>query len=287
MIQTVDFFTPIVDDPFWFGKIAAANALSDIYAMGGEPKTAMNLVAFPSDQMDIMILRAILEGGLETMKEAGVVLLGGHSVQDKELKYGLSVTGFVHPDHVIQNTGLKPGDQLILTKPIGTGIINTAIKGGIASHEIIQSITRLMATLNSDAARVMKTYPVSACTDITGFGLLGHLAEMLSKTSIGIRLESKAIPIIPEAIEYARGGFIPGGAFKNKAFRSPLVTLAPHMDSVLIDILFDPQTSGGLLMGISKDRAGGLLEALKAGGVTASAIIGDVVSEPVGKIILT
>jgi selenide,water dikinase len=287
MIQTVDFFTPIVDDPFQFGQIAAANALSDVYAMGGEPKTAMNLVAFPSDQMDIMILRAILEGGLEKMNEAGVVLLGGHSVQDKELKYGLSVTGFVHPDHVVQNTGLKPGDQLILTKPIGTGIINTAIKGGIASREVIESITRLMASLNRDAGRVMKAYPVSACTDITGFGLLGHLAEMLSKTSIGIRLESKAIPIIPEAIEYARGGFIPGGAFKNKAFRSPLVTLAPHMDSVLIDILFDPQTSGGLLMGISKDRAGGLLEALKAGGVTASAIIGDVVSEPVGKIILT
>jgi selenide,water dikinase len=286
MIQTVDFFTPIVDDPFWFGKIATANALSDIYAMGGEPKTAMNLVAFPSDQMDLSILRAILEGGLETMKEAGVVLLGGHSVQDKELKYGLSVTGFVHPDNVIKNTGLKPGDQLILTKPIGTGIVNTAIKGGIASGEIIESITRLMATLNSDAARVMKTYPVSACTDITGFGLLGHLAEMLSNISIGIRLESKAIPIIPEAIEYAKSGFIPGGAFKNKAFRSSLLTLSPNIDTLLVDILFDPQTSGGLLMGVDKSVAEDLLVALKADGVSESAIIGDVVSEPVGKIIL-
>jgi len=287
MIQTVDFFTPIVDDPFQFGQIAAANALSDVYAMGGEPKTAMNLVAFPSDQMDIMILRAILEGGLEKMNEAGVVLLGGHSVQDEELKYGLSVTGFVHPDHVVQNTGLKPGDQLILTKPIGTGIINTAIKGGIASQEVIESTTRLMASLNQDAGRVMKTYPVSACTDITGFGLLGHLAEMLANLSIGIRLESKAIPIIPEAIEYARTGFIPGGAFKNKTFRSPLVTLAPHIDTLQMDILFDPQTSGGLLMGIEKDRAGDLLAALKSGGEIASAIIGEVVSEPVGKIILT
>lgn len=286
MIQTVDFFTPIVDDPFWFGKIAAANALSDIYAMGGEPKTAMNLVAFPSDQMDLSILRAILEGGLETMKEAGVVLLGGHSVQDKELKYGLSVTGFVHPDKVIKNTGLKPGDQLILTKPIGTGIVNTAIKRGVASREIIESITRLMTTLNRDAARVMKTYPVNACTDITGFGLLGHLAEMLSNTSMGIRLDSKTIPIIPEAIEYAKSGFIPGGAFKNKAFRSSLVTLAPHIDTLLVDILFDPQTSGGLLMGVDKSVAEDLLEALKADGVTESAIIGDVVSEPVGKIIL-
>lgn len=254
--------------------------------MGGEPKTAMNLVAFPSDQMDISILRAILEGGLEKMKEAGVVLLGGHSVQDKELKYGLSVTGFVHPDRVVQNTGLKPGDQLILTKPIGTGIVNTAIKGGIASKKVIETVTHLMATLNRDAAGVMATYPVSACTDITGFGLLGHLAEMLSNTSIGIRLESKAIPVIPEAIEYAKAGFIPGGAFKNKAFRSSLVTLAPHIDTVMVDILFDPQTSGGLLMGVGKNAAGNLLEALNAHGVTQSAIIGEVVSEPVGKIMI-
>ena len=254
--------------------------------MGGEPKTAMNLVAFPSAQMDIKILRDILEGGLKKMKEAGVVLLGGHSVQDKELKYGLSVTGFVHPDRVIQNTGLKPGDQLILTKPIGTGIINTAIKRGIASREIIESVTRLMATLNRDASKVMKKYPVSACTDITGFGLLGHLAEMLSNPSIGIRLESKAIPLIPKTIEYARAGSIPGGASKNKTFRSSLLTPAPHIDSVLIDILFDPQTSGGLLMGIGKDRAGDLLENLKSAGVTGATIIGEVLSEPAGKIVI-
>lgn len=286
IIQTADFFTPIVDDPFWFGQIAAANALSDVYAMGGEPKTAMNLVAFPSNQMDIAILRAILEGGLEIMKEAGVVLLGGHSIQDKEVKYGLSVTGFVHPDRVVKNTGLKPGDQLILTKPIGTGIINTAIKGGIASLKVIDSITRLMATLNRDAGKVMRKYPVSACTDITGFGLLGHLAEMLSDPSIGIRLESKAIPIVPETFEYAGKGFIPGGAFKNKSFRSSLIAPAPHIKSVLIDILFDPQTSGGLLMGAGKDRAGDLLEDLKTAGVTSPAIIGEVVSEPAGKIVI-
>jgi selenide, water dikinase len=286
IIQTVDFFTPIVDDPFWFGQIAAANALSDIYAMGGDPKTAMNLVAFPSDQMDISILHAILEGGLKKMDEAGVVLLGGHSIKDKEIKYGLSVTGFVHPDHVIQNTGLQPGDQLILTKPLGTGIVNTAIKGNIASREVIESITRLMATLNHTAARVMKTYPVSACTDITGFGLLGHLAEMLSKTSMGIRLESESIPIIPEAIEYAKTGFMPGGTFNNKVFRSSLITLAPHLDSLMVDILFDPQTSGGLLMGIGKASADALLDDLKTKGVTQSAIIGEVVSEPAGKIMI-
>ena len=186
----------------------------------------------------------------------------------------------------LQNTGLKPGDQLILTKPIGTGIINTAIKRGIASQEVIESITRLMATLNRDAGSVMKAYPVSACTDITGFGLLGHLAEMLSNASIGVRLESKAIPLIPEAIEYARGGFIPGGAFKNKAFRSSMVSPAPHIDSLLMDILFDPQTSGGLLMGIGKDRAADLLDSLKAAGVAHATIIGEAVSEPIGKIVI-
>jgi len=177
IIQTVDFFTPIVDDPFAFGQIAAANALSDVYAMGGIPKTALNLVAFPSGQMDIGILNAVLAGGLEIIQRAGVALIGGHSVQDKEMKYGLSVTGFVHPDRIIQNTGLRAGDQLILTKPIGTGIINTAIKGGVASEEIIDSVTQLMRTLNRDAAEAMTRYPVSACTDITGFGLLGHLGQ--------------------------------------------------------------------------------------------------------------
>ena len=286
IIQTVDFFTPIVDDPFWFGQIAAANALSDIYAMGGEPKTAMNLVAFPVDQMDISILRAILEGGLVKMKEAGVALLGGHSIQDKELKYGLSVTGFVHPDQVVQNTGLKPGDRLILTKPIGTGIVNTAIKGGIASREVMERVTGFMATLNREAAGVMKTYPVSACTDITGFGLLGHLAEMMSRSAIGIRLDSKAIPIIPEAVEYAKGGFIPGGAFKNKSFRSSMVSLASAMDPIMVDILFDPQTSGGLLMGVGSNAAEDLLKELKVKGVIQAAIIGEVVSEPVGKIVI-
>ena len=286
IIQTVDFFTPIVDDPFRFGQIAAANALSDIYAMGGDPKTAMNLVAFPSDQMDLSILRAILEGGLQKIKQAGVALIGGHSVQDKELKYGLSVTGFVHPDRVIQNTGLKPGDRLILTKPIGTGIVNTAIKGNIASREVIEAVTELMATLNRDAAAVMKRYPVSACTDITGFGLLGHLAEMLSRTSVAVRLESSAVPVIPEAIEYARIGFMPGGAFKNKAFRSSLLITSPQVDSLLVDILFDPQTSGGLLMGIGKDAAGDLLDALTTAGVTRAAMIGEVVSQPAGKIII-
>ncbi len=286
IIQTVDFFTPIVDDPFSFGQIAAANALSDIYAMGGMPKTALNLVAFPSGQMDMSVLNAVLAGGLEIMQRAGVALIGGHSVQDKEMKYGLSVTGFIHPDHVIQNTGLKDGDQLILTKPIGTGIINTAIKGSVASNELIDMVTQLMRTLNQDAAEAMTRYPVSACTDITGFGLLGHLAEMITDASVGIRLDSQVIPLIPGTLDFAKQGFIPGGALNNKAFRSPQVKPEVHIDPLLVNIFFDPQTSGGLLMGIPKNASENLLDELKTNGVSSAAIIGEVISKPAGKIVI-
>ena len=219
IIQTVDFFTPIVDDPYWFGQIAAANAMSDVYAMGGVPKTAMNLVAFPIKEMDMSVLRQIIQGGLDKMKEAGVVLVGGHSVQDNELKYGLSVTGLVHPDRVITKRDLHKGDRLILTKPLGTGIINTAIKGGLASQEIIESVTRLMASLNSKPAEIMRHYPVHACTDITGFGLLGHLAEMIVDSRYGIRLTSHMIPVIPETLKYAAMGLLTGGGQKNRDFR--------------------------------------------------------------------
>ncbi len=186
LIQSLDFFTPIVDDPFDFGRIAAANALSDIYAMGGEPKTAMNIVAFPAKKMDLQILREILAGGMEILARTGTALLGGHSVQDDELKYGLSVTGFVHPQKIIANKGLRSGDSLILTKPLGTGIINTAIKAGFAQPETITAAVDLMTTLNQSASWVMKSFPVSACTDVTGFGLMGHLAEMVQESSTNI-----------------------------------------------------------------------------------------------------
>ncbi len=284
IIQTVDFFTPIVDDPFAFGQIAAANALSDIYAMGGVPKTALNLVAFPSGQMALSVLNAVLAGGLEIMQRAGVALIGGHSVQDKEMKYGLSVTGFIHPDRIIKNSGLQVGDQLILTKPIGTGIINTAIKGGVASRELIHSVTQLMTILNRDAAAVMTRYPVSACTDITGFGLLGHLAEMITEADVGIRLNSEAVPLIPGTPDFARQGFIPGGAFNNKSFRSHQVKPDAGIDPLLVDIFFDPQTSGGLLMGIRQDLAAEMLHALRENGVDSAAIIGEVKPETAGEI---
>ena len=286
MIQTVDFFTPVVDDPYWFGQIAAANALSDVYAMGGVPKTAMNLVAFPIKEMDIAILRQIIQGGLDKMTEAGVVLVGGHSVEDKELKYGLSVTGFIHPDRILTKKDLKAGDRLILTKPLGTGIVNTAVKGGLASADIIQRVTRLMTTLNRDAAHIMGHYPVHACTDITGFGLLGHLAEMISDTPLGIKLMSQEIPIIPEAVDYAGMGLVPAGAYKNREFRECRVDFAPSVDRIVQDILFDPQTSGGLLIGVEKDNAGGLVAELQEKGIQEAAIIGEAMAESEERIVV-
>lgn len=286
LIQTVDFFTPIVDDPYWFGQIAAANALSDIYAMGGEPKTAMNLVGFPIKQMDLSILRQILAGGLDKMKEAGVALVGGHSIEDSELKYGLSVTGFVHPKRVLTKRGMKPGDRLVLTKPLGTGVINTAIKGGLASTDVIDKVIRLMATLNRDAATVMARFPIHACTDVTGFGLLGHLAEMVVGTGYGVVLRAADIPILPEAIEYAGCGLLPAGAFKNREFREALVEFSTGIDPLIQDLLFDPQTSGGLLICIGEENADRLLEGLVKKNATESKIIGEVVAEPKEKIIL-
>ena len=278
IIQTVDFFTPIVDDPYWFGQIAAANALSDIYAMGGVPKTAMNLVGFPLKQMDISILRQIIQGGLDKLKEADVVLLGGHSVEDSEMKYGLSVTGFIHPQKVVTKKNLKSGDRLVLTKPLGTGVINTAIKRGVASESITKQISRMMAALNRTASEVMQQFSVQACTDITGFGLLGHLAEMVEDSGMALRLESSQIPIFPEAIEYARMGMMPGGTFKNKEFRLAMIEFSSGVDPLLQDILFDPQTSGGLIICVKKEQADALVSKLIDEGVAASKIIGEVIS---------
>lgn len=287
IIQTVDFFTPIVDDPYWFGQIAAANALSDVYAMGGVPKTAMNLVAFPLKDMDMSILRRIIQGGLDKMKEAGVVLVGGHSVEDKELKYGLSVTGFIHPDRVLTKKDLKVEDRLILTKPLGTGIINTAIKGGLASDEIVEYVTGLMATLNRDAAAAMNDYPVHACTDITGFGLLGHLAEMVAESNFGMKIQSEKIPIISQSLEYAGMGLVPAGAYKNREFRGPMVDFAPTVDRLTQDILFDPQTSGGLLICVEKESADDLVNSLKKKGINDATVIGEVLTEPEDRIVVS
>jgi len=286
LIQTVDFFTPIVDDPYWFGQIAVANALSDVYAMGGRPVTAMNLVAFPLKDMELSVLRRILEGGLDKMREAGVSLVGGHSVEDKELKYGLSVTGLVHPRKILTKKGFRAGDKIVLTKPLGTGIINTAIKAGMASPEIIEQVTRMMARLNRDAAEVMKRFNVHACTDVTGFGLLGHLCEMVVDSGLGMRLFAGTIPIYPEARDYAGMGLVPAGTYNNRTFREAFVDFDPKIDAINRDILFDAQTSGGLVIVIDPTDTAALVAALKAEGIEGAAVIGEVIAAPADKIVV-
>lgn len=285
LIQTVDFFTPIVDDPYDFGRIAAANSLSDVYAMGGIPRTAMNIVAYPIGKLGKEVLREILAGGIEKLREAETMLLGGHSIEDEEIKYGLSVTGFVHPAKILANQGLRPGDCLVLTKPLGTGIINTAVKGGLASQETIRRTTDLMATLNKQAAAVMLSFAVSACTDVTGFGLLGHLAEMLYATGLGVTIETDRVPVLPEALHFAAMGFVPAGAHKNRQYRQNMVVAPDDFSPILRDVLYDPQTSGGLLIGCEERQAYLLMNRLRDEGVEAAAVIG-YVDDKIGENIL-
>jgi len=273
-----------VDEPYDFGRIAAANSLSDVYAMGGTPKTALNIVAFPISKMDKSILRAILEGGRDKLIEAGAVMLGGHSIEDDEMKYGLAVTGFVHPAKILANQGLRPGDQLILTKPLGTGIIATAGKAGLASPETLRQATELMATLNKPAAEAASASRISACTDITGFGLIGHLSEMIENCAVGITLTAHNIPIVQEAYDFAAMGFVPAGAHRNRAYRQKATHAPADFDPVLRDLLYDPQTSGGLLFGCAADDAEQLLTRLHDCGVSAAAIIGCVTGDTPGKI---
>ena len=285
LIQTIDFFTPIVDDPYWFGQIAAANALSDVYAMGGRPLTAMNVVCFPIKEMPLTILQEILRGGLDKIKEAGVVLVGGHSVEDPELKYGLSVTGLVHPERVVKNRGARPGDRLVLTKPLGTGIINTAIKAGLAEGETVERVTRTMAALNRGASEAMQEVGVSACTDITGFGLLGHACEMIEGTEVGMVIYASKVPYFPEAEEFAKMGLVPGGTHRNREYRSQMVEISSQIPPPVVDVLFDAQTSGGLLIAVPSFKVETLLEGLRERGVEA-ALIGEVTQEHPGRIVV-
>ncbi|CAG35698.1 probable selenide,water dikinase [Desulfotalea psychrophila LSv54] len=274
LIQTLDFFTPIVDDPYDFGRIAAANALSDVYAMGGVPQTAMNIVAYPMKTLGREPLREMLAGGSAMLREANTVLLGGHSVEDEELKYGLSVTGFVHPDKILANQGLRTGDVLILTKAIGTGILNTAIKARLASKETIEELTELMVTLNKKPAEIMREFNISACTDITGFGLLGHIAEMIDGSDKSITIQSQNVPILNQAHHFASMGLVPIGAHNNRAFRKEMMQIPKAFDPVLRDILFDPQTSGGLLIGCAEEDGPSLVRRLQDAGVKDAQIIG-------------
>jgi len=286
IIQTIDFITPIVDDPYTFGQIAAANSLSDVYAMGGTPITAMNVVCFPTDSQEMSTLSDILRGGLDKMKEAGVALIGGHSVSDEELKYGLSVTGVINPSQILRRNSPRAGDKLILTKPIGTGIIATALKGGVADAEAVEPIIRSMKTLNKKAAELMRTADVHACTDVTGFSLMGHAYGMIKDSGFGMEINVSAVPIFTTASEFASMGLVPGGARRNMEYYRSHIEQACEISDEMRDILFDPQTSGGLLMAIPPDKAEGLLKKLRSSGIKEAAIIGQIVDKPKGKIIL-
>lgn len=275
LIQTLDFFTPIIDSPYDFGRIAAANALSDVYAMGGRPLTVMNIVCFPSDDLPESVLKDTLAGGLEVIHEAGAVLVGGHSVDDPEFKYGLSVTGVVHPDAVWKNNGAAAGDQIILTKPIGTGILATAVKGKLADDKTISELIAITTRLNKTAALAAEGFYPRACTDVTGFGLAGHLLEMARASKKEISLSVSAVPVIASALEFGRMGLFPAGAYANKKFFKPSVDFSPELDPILTDLLFDPQTSGGLLLALPESKASKLLKILQEQGIEAG-IIGEV-----------
>jgi selenide,water dikinase len=279
----VDFFTPIVDDPYDFGRIAVANSLSDVYAMGGTPVTALNVVCFPNDSMDIEVLREVLRGGLEAMHAAGVILVGGHTVDDPELKYGLAVTGTIRPDEVVHNHGARPGDALVLTKPIGTGIIGTAIKQGTASEAAVKMVTESMTFLNKAASELMKEAGAHAATDITGFGLLGHAAEMIDGANVGYLVRAAAVPVFQEAVELVSKGVAPGGLGRNRDFRGYMVVTEPTVAAPMRELLWDPQTSGGLLVAVGADRTDGLMADLHRAGVTA-AVIGEVTGDNPGRI---
>ena len=275
-----------MDDPYSFGQIAAANAMSDVYAKGGKPLMAMNVVCFPVKTMDMSILKEILAGGVDKIHEAEAILVGGHSIEDNELKYGLSVTGIIHPDKVVLNSGAKKGDRLILTKPLGTGIISTALKAGKATEKAVAKITKSMSTLNRKASELMQEAGVNACTDVTGFGLLGHACNMIEDTDVGIVIHSAAVPFFPETKKLTEMGMIPGGLHRNREFRQNMVEINKEVPDYLADILFDPQTSGGLLISVAEEKAPVLLERMHQEGITEAAIIGEIIACPRGRIIV-
>ncbi|AFV10316.1 selenide, water dikinase SelD [Thermacetogenium phaeum DSM 12270] len=286
LVQTVDFFTPVVDDPYWFGQVAAANALSDIYAMGATPLTALNLVAFPSCKLGPEVLRAILKGGCDKVAEAGALVLGGHSVEDDEPKYGLAVTGVVHPAEVVTNSGACPGDFLILTKPLGTGVMVTALKGGLLTPDEERKLAEVMALLNAPAAEAMRLVGVHACTDITGFGLLGHLREMAVNSGVDVEIELASLPLLPKAKKFAEEGLIPGGAYRNKEYLKDHVEIGGRISPAEEDLLYDPQTSGGLLIAVSGEKREQLLSALREKGVASPRAVGRVTGRGKGRILV-
>ena len=277
IVNTVDFFTPIVDDPYTFGQIAAANALSDIYAMGAEPTTALNIVAFPKGKLDLSVLGDIIRGGAERARAAGAVVLGGHSIIDNELKYGMAVTGVVHPDRVIRNVGIQAGDALILTKRLGTGIVSTALKRRKASAASVRAAVASMIELNKAASAAMRRFPVHACSDVTGYGLLGHAFEMASGSGVTVVLEARTMPLLPGARRLAGQGYLTGGCRRNRDYLKDKIAIDRTVSSQLTEIALDPQTSGGLLIALPQSDAPALLDDLHANGVEAATIVGHAV----------
>lgn len=287
MIQTLDFFTPVVDDPYIFGQIAAANALSDVYAMGGEPVLALNIVCFPTC-LDMSILGEILRGGQDKVIESGAVLVGGHSIKDDEPKYGLSVCGLINPKNICKNNSAKINQNIILTKPIGTGIINTAVKVEMAKKEEIEESIKVMSKLNSYPKEILQKYDIHTMTDVTGFSLLGHLKEMSEGNEISIKIDVSSIPVIRGAEYYASMGIIPGGAYQNKSFVEPHIKCIDEnlKTTPLYDVLFDPQTSGGLLICVDEKYTSSLVSDLKDYGCLSYSVIGKTIEKTDKNIIL-
>ena len=274
IVNTVDFFTPIVDDPYVFGQIAAANALSDVYAMGADPIVALNIVGFPKGTLELEVLAEILKGGAERVRAAGAVVIGGHSIIDKELKFGMAVTGTVHPDRVLRNVGVREGDGLVLTKRLGTGIVTTALKHRKAPASSVRAAISSMVSLNKTASAVMRRFQVHACSDVTGYGLLGHAYEMASGSGVTLVLRSAKLPMLPGVARLAAGGYLTGGCKRNRSYLEGKVTIRRGVAEGLADIAFDPQTSGGLLIALPAKDAPRLVKALRAAGVAAATMVG-------------
>ena len=276
IVNTVDFFTPVVDDPYTYGQIAAANALSDVYAMGGRPTTALNIVCWPQSGLPAEMLAAILRGGADKARETGVIIVGGHSVVDEEVKYGLAVTGVIDPGRIIRNVGARAGDVLLLTKPLGTGVLMTALKRGRLPEEHYLPAVRAMAELNAATAATMLKYDVHAATDVTGFGLAGHAYKLADGSAVSLTIEESDLPLLPGAIELVRDGMLPGGGRRNRDFYGRFIRIADEVADEMADLVFDPQTSGGLLIAVPEADATSLLTELHQQGNTDAAAIGRV-----------
>lgn len=287
IMQTIDFFTPVVDDPYDYGQIAVANSLSDIYAMGATPLCALNVVGFPIATMDKKILAQILKGGWEMAQEANVLIIGGHSVKDPEIKYGLAVTALTHPLKIIKNSTARAGDKLILTKPLGTGILTTALKNEKLPPHLLEQVTTSMKELNQAASQIMLKHQVHACTDVTGFGLLGHLLEMMQGSGTSALLQSENISFLPQVLSYIEQKQVPGGLKENLNYITPYLEIPPGFNQTMLKALCDPQTSGGLLISLPAETASSCLKELHRNNITAASIIGGVIERGEKKIFLT